>query len=415
MRSSKPLTIGMSLSPTWLAPEATTHALFDSALYVDVARRAEAAMLDFIFKPDSLTVSAARDRHAPKQGSLDPLALLAVLAHVTRHIGLVATVSTTFVHPYLIARQIQSLHWLSQGRAGWNIVTSLEGADIFGLDALPSADARYARAREATQLVQALWRSHDASGQRHPIHHRGAYFSCDGVLNIAQHPAGLPPLFQAGASSTGRDFAAAFAHAIFAATPDSDAALALKTDLCARAQAQGRDSRAVRVLPGAYLFLAESHDAALALYEHTQARIPRANRLRAFNALLGTSDFDIDDATIVTPAHLPPEHTPTRSRTHSALLRRLIAREALSFGELLMRPEVCASGHWLIIGTAEEALSEITRWHNAGAIDGFIALPGGSEDSYQRFFSELMPCLRDAGLARHAYEGSTLIDHLNIK
>jgi alkanesulfonate monooxygenase SsuD/methylene tetrahydromethanopterin reductase-like flavin-dependent oxidoreductase (luciferase family) len=91
--------------------------------------------------------------------SLDPTVLLAALTRETHHIGLVSTVSTTFFPPYLVARQLQSLNWMSQGRAGWNIVTALQGHENFGLAAMPCAEQRYARAAEFTEVVQRLWRS----------------------------------------------------------------------------------------------------------------------------------------------------------------------------------------------------------------------------------------------------------------
>lgn len=411
MTTSSPLCIGFSLSPTWLSDDALRTESYSVDFYIDIAQQAEAAKLDFVFKPDSLTISADEHAHAPRQGSLDPMQLLAAIAVQTQTIGLVGTLSTTFVPPYLLARQTQSLHWLSNGRAGWNIVTSLDGAMAFGFDAMPSATARYERAREATELVQRLWASYDGNN-RQTVNHNGKYYRLNGVLSVPQHPSGAVPLFQAGASDSGRDFAADVADAIFAATPDIDAAATLKADLQHRAAAQGRDADAVRVLPGLYLFLAETQEKAQALYAKTHAAIPRQRRLTALSSLLGFDCHDLPDDTMIDGAQLSSAETPIRSRTHSDLLRRLLAKEALPLKELLQRPEVIGSAHWVIIGTADEALAEIQRWHAANAIDGFIALPGGSVDSCRRFFSDLMPKLQQAGLARQEYSGKTLIEHL---
>ncbi|WP_217540265.1 LLM class flavin-dependent oxidoreductase, partial [Stenotrophomonas sp. GbtcB23] len=76
---------------------------------------------------------------------------LAALAGETPHVGLLSSVSTTFLPPYIVARQIQSLHWLTKGRAGWNIVTALDGNENFGLAEMPSAEERYERAAEFTE------------------------------------------------------------------------------------------------------------------------------------------------------------------------------------------------------------------------------------------------------------------------
>ncbi|MBV7433807.1 LLM class flavin-dependent oxidoreductase [Cardiobacteriaceae bacterium TAE3-ERU3] len=384
------MNIGFSLSPTWLTPQHDPYLHYDIALYIDVAQRAEAAGIDFIFKPDSLYLSPDSHSHAPKHGSLDPTLLLAAIATHTKRITLITTISTTFVPPYLIARQVQTLQWLSDGRAGWNIVTSLDGAALFGLDAMPDSQSRYARAHEVTALVKALWASHDEDGL-HTVEHP----DCCGVLNVPMHPHGQAKLFQAGASDDGRDFAAATADAIFAATPNLDSALNLKHDLQQRATAQGRDADAVRVLPGIYLFLGETRDAAQALYEQANSHISREQRLCALNTLLGADFSHCTDDTRLTEKDLPPATTTTRSRTHTNLLRRLICRESPTLGELLIHPEVIHSAHWVIVGTAADACAEIRRWQDAGAIDGFIALPGGGDDSLQRFFDQLMPLLRD--------------------
>ena len=112
--------------------------------------------------------------------------------------------------------------------------------------------------------------------------------------------------------------------------------------------------------------------------------------------MLGGTDFShLSDDTHLTEKDLPPVTTATRSRTHSDLLRSHISRESPTLGDLLTRPEVIHSAHWVIVGTAADACAEIQRWYAAGAIDGFIALPGGGDDSLQRFFDQLMPLLRD--------------------
>jgi alkanesulfonate monooxygenase SsuD/methylene tetrahydromethanopterin reductase-like flavin-dependent oxidoreductase (luciferase family) len=50
----------------------------------------------------------------------EPVTLLAAVAGFTNHIGLGATVSTSFFEPYDIARQFASLDHISHSRAAWN-------------------------------------------------------------------------------------------------------------------------------------------------------------------------------------------------------------------------------------------------------------------------------------------------------
>lgn len=424
------LTIGLSLSPTWLSgqawrrPDSGVERLFDPALAIDIAREAEAAHLDFVFRADSLALDAAGVASGPGFVSLDPTLTMAAIAAATTRIGLVTTASALFVPPYLLARQTASLHWLSDGRAGWNLVTALDGAANFGHAALPPAEARYAAAESTLARVRRLWGSfpHDAlcidrdSGRfADPARLRAApEDAIAGPLNVPAHPSGPPPLFQAGASDTGRAFAARHADGVFAATPDIEAARALRADLRRRAAAQGRDPDRLRVLPGLSLYLAPSRAEAQELYRATHAGTDRARRLALIRAQIGLELEGLPDDQPVTPEMLPPVPAQPRSRTHAELLLRLIARDRPTVAALLACPEVAGSGHWQVIGTPEDAVAEITAWHAAGAIDGFIALPGGAPAVRQAVLREVVPALAEAGLFRRAYAGRTLRDHLGL-
>ncbi|KWT85498.1 monooxygenase [Agrobacterium tumefaciens str. B6] len=424
------LHVGMSLAPTWLSGEAWRRAdsgingVFSSDYFVDLAQRAEAAHVDFVFRPDTLFLRTEGLEAGGGFASMDPTMLLAAIARETSHVGLLSTVSTTFLPPYVVARQIQSLNWLSSGRAGWNIVTALDGHENFGLREMPSPQERYERAAEFTQVVQQLWASFpnealklDRESGRfadsslvHPVAHEGRHFSVKGPLNLPAHASRIP-LVQAGASPEGRDFASSVADAVFASTPDMQAAIELRADLRRRAEGHGRNPDGVKLMPGLSLYLADSGKEALELFAETHAR---ANRGRAFASIRDMTGLDLSDwplQRIVSASDLPPPETP-RSRTHANLLRRLIERETLSVADLLRRPEVMGSGHWQIIGTVDDALETIREWAAAGAIDGFVAVPGGSVASMRLVLERLLPELADAGLFRTAYSGCTFAEHL---
>lgn len=414
----KQLVIGLSLTATWLkgASEHRGPAEDPVTFNVRLAQMAEAAKLDFVFKPDSLFVPPG----TPATGAapLDPTLALTAVALSTRHIGLVTTISTSFNPPYVTARQLQSLHWISGGRTGWNIVTSLDGAGNFGATEMPPADERYRKAVEFVDTVKALWQSNQSPGQAdgqplQPINHDGEFFRVDGPLNIAGHPAGDPPLFQAGASEQGRSFAASIADAIFAATPDMAAAQELRADLRRRAAAAGRSEDAVKVLPGLYFFIAETREKALALHRDAHAHFTREQRLDKLRMVLGVDLSHLPDDHPLTEDDLPASDHPVRSRTHADLLRRHILNHRSTLAEILQRPEVVGSAHWVSVGTVEDVLSDIISWYDQGAIDGFIALPGGSENSMQMFFDQLVPRLADMGFFRDRYAGKTLSDHLS--
>ncbi|MCC4595115.1 NtaA/DmoA family FMN-dependent monooxygenase [Xanthomonas campestris pv. phormiicola] len=434
-KHARQLHIGLALAGTWLGGEgwrrgdSRVEDLHDAALYLDLARRAEDAKLDFVFRPDALFLRAQALAGGPGFSSLDPMLLLAALARDTRRIGLVSTASTTFGAPYSVARQLQTLHWLSGGRAGWNIVTSFDGAANFGDAPMPDSEQRYARAQEFTDVVRALWRSYphaallaDRAGGRYadphqvlPIAHRGAQFQVAGPLNVPMHGAGEPPLFQAGASGPGRDFAARTADAVFAATPDLHAGIALRGDLRARAQAHGRAPDAVRVLPGLSLFLAGSRTQAQALYRDTHAGRGRRSRLEYLRSVLGVDLGGLAPDQPVGPELLPPIDAQVGSRTHAELLHALIARERPRLDALLERPEVLGSAHWVVIGTPDDAVREIVARIRAGAADGFIALPGGALQSLSLLLEEVVPRLAEQGLFRRDYRGDTLRAHLGME
>ncbi len=432
MRDRQKLHIGMSLAPTWLSgdawrrPDSNVEGLFSSDYYLDIAKRSEAACLDFVFCPDSLFLRTDALETGTGFSSLDPTLLLASIAHETSHVGLLTTVSTTFYPPYVVARQIQSLHRLSGGRAGWNIVTALSGHENFGLAEMPSAEERYERAAEFTEVVRLLWQSYPeealrldrASGQFaelsrvHPIDYAGKHLTVKGPLNVpalAQTPI---PLIQAGASPAGRDFAASVADAVFASTPDRQAAAELRDDLRRRAADHGRAPDAINLVPGLSLYLAESRAEASDLFAETHARADKGRKLRAMHEMTGLDLTGWPPDRKVTAADLPPPLDHPRSRTHAELLRRLIERDSPTVEALLWRPEVIGSAHWQVIGTVDDAFGAISEWAEAGAIDGFIAVPGGSVSSLHLVFDELVPKLAEAGLFRKSYSGNTFAGHL---
>lgn len=422
----------MSLAATWLSgdawrrPDSDIDGLFSSGFYLDIAKRAEAARLDFVFRPDTLNLDVRALEKGPGFSSLDPTILLAALARETTHIGLLSTVSTTFTPPYVVARQLQSLNWLSNGRAGWNIVTALDGNENFGLASMPSGPERYQRAAEFVEVVRRLWQSYPGEALRfdreqgrfaetaqvRAIDHAGLHFSVRGPLNLPSRSGSDIPLVQAGASSEGRNFAASIADAVFASTPDIKAALEIRRDLRQRAERHGRKADDILVLPGLSLYLATTRAEAVEIFRATHARTEKSRKLASIKAMLGLDLAAWPKDRVIGPDDLPSPPANVRSRTHADLLRRMIVRDAPTVEQLLDRPEVIGSAHWQIIGTADDAAAQIKNWAAAGAIDGFIAVPGGSVGSMRLTLSEVVPNLAEAGLFRREYSGATFADHL---
>ncbi|RWR15328.1 LLM class flavin-dependent oxidoreductase [Sinirhodobacter populi] len=432
MKLRPKMCIGISLAPTWLSgegwrqPDSGIEGLYSSDFALDTAKQAEAAHLDFVFRPDANYLPLPVLEQSFGFSSLDATLLMASIARETARIGLVTTISTTFGHPYLVARQLMSLHWLSHGRAGWNIVTALQGHENFGLPAMPPSDARYTRAIEFAEVVRALWSSFPSeallvdrvsgryadTAQILPIKHHGAEFAVEGPMNLPRFPGPRIPLMQAGGSAKGVDFAGQVADLVFGMTPDIASAKAMRDQLSARARAHGRAPRDIRLLPGLSLYLGETRKEARALFLETHRRVDRMQRVERVLSVIGLDLSEWPDDRRILPSDLPQPSTSNWGRTHRERLRRIVETEQPTVAELLARPEILSSVHWQVIGTVDDAFAEISNWFEAGAIDGFIAVPGGARSSLDLTLKALVPRLAEAGLFRKAYRSATFLGHL---
>ncbi|MES5926103.1 NtaA/DmoA family FMN-dependent monooxygenase [Bacillus cereus group sp. MG9] len=421
MSTKKQLCIGLCL----ISRKKEQENEFDSGIdeQVELAKQAEKSKLDFVFKADYLV--AHPDLIARNKGNviLDPTLLFTAIAYATEKIGVVTTASTSFYPPYILARQLQSLHWISNGRVGWNIVTSIDGAENFGETGMPPSEERYAKAAECTELVRKLWRSHPYEVLKEantdviremvkPIEHRGEHFEVKGPLNIPQHISGEMPLFQAGASESGRNFAASVADAIFAAMPDVESGIELRQDLRRRAEKHGRKQDDIRVLPGLYFFIGDSYEEALEMHRQAHQHLTKEKRYALLEMVLGLDVRGLPLESKVTEHMLPSRNQTVRSKTHAELLRNFIIKNEPTVEQILERPEVVGSAHWVAIGTPQDICKQIMERFEAGALDGFIAIPGGPPKSLDLFFSEVIPLFVRAGVFREEYTGSTLREHL---
>src|ERR1700694_4938894 len=240
MTQSRQLRLGAFMRPVsihtgaWRYPGAFPDANFNFAHLRRFAQTWERGKFDAFFMADHLAVlnmpiEALKRSHTVT--SFDPLTLLPVLAVDTTHLGLIATASTTFEQPYLIARRFASLDHISGGRAGWNVVTTSnpDSALNFGLTEHLEHGERYRRAREFFDVVTGLWDSwaDDAfirdvergiyfdPDKMHVLNHTGPHLSVRGPLNVARPIQGWPVIVQAGASDDGRQIAAETAEMIF--------------------------------------------------------------------------------------------------------------------------------------------------------------------------------------------------------
>jgi FMN-dependent oxidoreductase (nitrilotriacetate monooxygenase family) len=396
-------------------------------LYRRSAEIAERALFDTIFFADSLAVDEGHLSHgAARLDGLEPLTLLGALAASTRHIGLIATATTTYNEPFHVARKFASLDRISNGRAGWNLVTSDNAAEAgnFGRDEHVAHADRYARAREFYDVVTGLWATWeegailaDKAGGRyfdpsrvHRLDHRGAHFRVKGPLNVAPSPQGRPIVVQAGSSEAGKTLAAQTADVAFTAQPTLAAAQAFYADLKGRLAQYGREPDELKIMPGVFVVVGETESEAQDKFQQLQDLVdPRAGV-----ALLGRmiGNFDLSGYPIDGPLpELPVTDSGQRSRQQ--LFVDLARRENLTIRQLYLRI-AGGRGHFTLIGTAKQIADELQSWFEQGAADGFNVmpplLPGGLED----FAKYVVPELQRRGLFRTQYEGTTLRDRLGL-
>ena len=382
-------------------------------------RNAERACLDAVFFADSLALTGG----VP---ALEPLTLLSALAASTERIGLIGTATSTYNEPYTVARQFASLDQISDGRAGWNLVTSDNAAEAanFGRDQHVAHAARYERAREFHQVVTGLWDSWDADafvndkdGARlfdpaklHKLNHRGAHFAVAGPLNVARSPQGRPVVVQAGGSEAGRDLAAATAEVVFTAQPTLAKAQEFYRDIKQRVLAKGRKAESLKIMPGLFAVVGRTQAEADDKFAQLQALIEPKAGLALLGRMIG--NFDLSAYPLDGPLPELPQ-TQDGQRSRQQLLTDLAQGENLSIRQLYERI-AGGRGHFTVVGTAEAVADQMQAWFEQAAADGFNimapSLPGGLDD----FLTLVVPELQRRGLFRTEYKGSTLRDHLGL-
>jgi FMN-dependent oxidoreductase (nitrilotriacetate monooxygenase family) len=406
----------------WLHPEIPGDASVDINWYIERARAAEAAKLDFVFIVDSPYITPDTAPHFLNR--LEPLTLLSALAVSTTRIGLAATLTTSYWEPYNVARQFASLDLISKGRAGWNVVTTgLEGAARnYGREEHFDHDVRYRRAREFVRVVQGLWDSYEddafprdkAAGvfldksKQHAMNHRGEFFSVAGPLNIQRSRQGQPVIFQAGDSSNGRDLAAEIAEATFVAAADFDAAPSYRQDVRARAAARGRNPDHVLAMPGLNVVIEDTDEAAQAREASRIGKLDFAKSLVELGRLFNYHDFRQYD-----PDAPFPDTSKLSLNSYKGMAERVVKAAREHNLTLRQTAERFTTRHSAFVGTAQTVAAEIERWFAAGAIDGFI-LHSGSPEDFRRFTRDVVPILQSRGLFRTAYEHATLRGHLGL-
>ncbi len=393
-------------------------------LFVDLARSMERACFDYLIIEDSSHVpykyQGSHDvylKYAAATPKMDPTVLVPYLAQATKHLGIVPTLSTTEYQPYMLARLVNTLDHVTEGRVGWNMVTgsSDHGAQNYGRDTQYPHDERYDRADEFAEIVTRLWESWDpdaivldrenatfADGSKvHPIHYEGQYYRCRGPLNGPRSPQVRPVLCQAGGSPRGQQFAGRWADTIIASAESPQQMKEYRQAVRDRAVAAGRDPDKIKVLFLAYPIVDTTMEAARE--RRAAEKLESMQHIEMHLALMSTtggidfSQFDLDEPL---PALTTNGHQSTVAKYVGKTTRELALNNAIKSGiDFTGTPDHVA-------GIMQEVMQE------AGG-DGFLLFNG---DFTRRYIMEitdgLVPELKRRGLTRTGYEHKHFRDNL---
>ncbi|SDZ14459.1 LLM class flavin-dependent oxidoreductase [Thermoactinomyces sp. DSM 45892] len=415
----------------WRHPNAYPAGVLDFHYYSSIVKTAERGKFDMIFLSDGVGVRThyKDSDELSRWGRMvhfEPLTLLSALSVVTERIGLTATCSTTYNEPFHIARKFASLDFLSNGRSGWNVVTSTTDVEAqnFNLDKQPDHGTRYLRAREFMEVATGLWDSWEddaflfdkESGRffdpekLHILNHKKEFFSVRGPLNVARPPQGYPVIVQAGSSADGQDFAAQWAEVIFTAHKNLEQAKAFYRGIKEQVAKYGRSPDQVKVMPGIFPVVGRTRDEAEQKYETLQNLIDPVVGLGLLSTQLG--NIDISKYPVDGPLPELPETQGSTSR--QKLLYEEAKTQGLTIRELY-RSIAGPRGHRMILGTPQEIADQLEEWFVSEAADGFNIMPPQLPDGLTDFVELVVPELQRRGLFRTEYEGQTLRDHLGLE
>lgn len=401
------------LANSWRHPLARPEKFATLSFWQDLAKQLDAGGFDFLFFAEQLAYPMEEGGDVPevviKEAVQFPVhdALYAIsgLAAVTERLGFVVTSSTTAGQPYLTARNFGTVDHLTDGRIGWNIVTSdMQAAlvRLLGHSEVTPHQTRYARADEFVQLCLEQWEGgwgQDAqpmdkeSGtfndpqKVHWINHDGDFYSLHGYFPIAPSKQRTPTLFQAGASPRGKDFAAKYAECIFTQEQDIEKTAALVKDLRGRAEAQGRSGDSIKIINGMSAIVGDTHEEAVGLRKELLEAPSREAMAALFMGWSGVNLMEFD-----------PESTLAEVSTEVGQSTLAQQQDGRTVGQVLddLRETM---GGFQVTGTPDEVADELQAIAEQTDIDGYLVEHSfGGTESYRDFIDHVMPRMRDRGI-----------------
>lgn len=408
----------------WRHPEVKPNQSVSLEFYTQQAQKAEEGKFDLVFIADGLFINEKSIPHFLNR--FEPITILSALAASTKNIGLVGTISTSYSEPFNVARQLASLDLVSNGRAGWNVVTTpLESTALnFNktIDEHPTHPVRYEIAEEYLDVVKGLWDSWEDDAfvadvendvffdpsKLHILDHKGKYFTVRGPLNVARSKQGQPVIFQAGSSDSGIKLAARDADAVFSSPTSLEESKAFYKKLKTAAAYAGRNPKELLLFPGISPIIAETEEEADRKYWEIANLVSIDKALAYLGRYFDHHDFT--QYNVDAPFPELGEIGANSFKSHTDRIKKYAKEENLTLREVALRE---ATPRTSFIGTPQKIADEIIRWIDEDGADGFIiatTVPHTLDD----FVEKVVPILQKEGRYRKDYDTNTFRGNLGI-
>ncbi|KAL6236664.1 hypothetical protein BDW75DRAFT_229315 [Aspergillus navahoensis] len=422
-------TVGHLSPGQWKNPTDKSATKRRLSYWIELAKLLERGGINALFLADTYggydTYEGKLDeciRRAAQWPVTDPTIPISAMAAVTKNLAFAITASTSFEPPFLLAKRFSTLDHLTDGRIGWNIVTSWKKAAFkaIGLDSPIEHDERYRQADEYLRVLYKLWEGSWAPDAVSPnpetdsyadpdkirqINHKGKYFSVNSRHIVDPSPQRTPFLFQAGTSAAGSSFAATHAEGIFVSA-HSPSVLAPKIAAIRKQAAElGRDPKSVKFFSTFTPVLGRTDEEAQAKYEELKKYASVIGGLVLFSGWTGIDISRLPLDQDITAADSLEAHKVT-STLHSFTTT---SEDVPQWTPRVVAEKAAIGGLGPVgVGTPEKVADELERWVREADLDGFniayVTTPGTFEDVVEL----LVPELRRRGIYSEApQEGLT--------
>lgn len=413
----------------WTHPRDQTGGYNTLGYWTHLAGVLERGLFESIFIADILGVydvydgsAAAAFRNAVEFPVCDPFLVVPAMAMVTKDLGFGITGTLSYEPPFTFARRVSTLDHLTNGRFAWNIVTGYlsSAAKAFGRPSQLAHDDRYEMAEEYMEVMYKLWEEswEDDAVKRdkenctfadpakiHKIRHKGRHFDVEAYHLCEPSPQRTPVLFQAGASTRGREFAAKHAECVFISGLTRRMVANLVTDIRRRAAAHGRDPSSVLIYAALAVVSGRTDAEAKARHEEYRRYVSIEGTLALFAGYSGLdfSSYDLDSPLkyVESDAIQTFFEGFTISDPDKVWTLREIA-EFLGIGGFAP----------IVVGSPETLADEMEGWMEETGIDGFNLLYSVSPGDFEEFVDTVVPELQRRGRYRTSYPPGTFREKL---